>query len=86
MYDVRGKLLGGIKSKFVDSLTCVRVKRDENEQFRINSGVRRGCIMSPLAYQCICECSDKGGEDGKEGSETYEEGDRMKITWPLVCR
>ena len=26
MYDVRGKLLDGIKSIYVDSLACVRVK------------------------------------------------------------
>ena len=35
MYDFRGKLLGGIKSMYFDSLACVRVKGDESEQFRI---------------------------------------------------
>ena len=42
MYDV-----GGIKSMYVDSLAYVRVKMNENEWFRIDSGVRQGCIMSP---------------------------------------
>ena len=32
---------------FVDSLVCVRVKGGESEQFRIDSAVRQGCIMSP---------------------------------------
>ena len=30
MYDVVVKLLGGIKSMYVDILACVRVKGDEN--------------------------------------------------------
>ena len=47
MYDVMGKLLGEIKSMYVHSLACVRVKGGESERFRIYSGVRQGCIMSP---------------------------------------
>ena len=39
MYDVRGKLLSGIKSTYVDNLACVRVKGDESEKFRIDNGV-----------------------------------------------
>ena len=46
MYDVGGKLLSGIKSIYVVSLACVRVKESESEGFRIYSGVRQGC-MSP---------------------------------------
>ena len=46
MYDVvGGKLLSGIKSMYVDSSPYVRVKWDESERFRIDSGVRQGCIM-----------------------------------------
>ena len=47
MYDVGGKLLNGLKSMYVNSLVCVRVKGGENDCFRINSGVRQGCILSP---------------------------------------
>ena len=47
MYHVGGKLLGGNKSMYVDSLSCVRVKGGMSEWFRIDSGVRQGCIMSP---------------------------------------
>ena len=45
MYDVGVKLLGRIKSMYVDSLTCVIVKGSQSKQFRIDSGVRQGCIM-----------------------------------------
>ena len=47
MYYVGCKLLGGVKSVHVHSLACVRVKGSESERFRIDSGVRQGCIMSP---------------------------------------
>ena len=39
MYDVGGKLLDGIKSMYVYSLACVRVKGVESKQFRIDSGM-----------------------------------------------
>ena len=50
MYDVGGKLLSGIKSTYVDSLACVRVKGGESERFRIDSGVGQSCIMSPWLF------------------------------------
>ena len=40
MYDVGGKLMNRIKSMYVNSLICVRVKRSESVCFRIDSGVR----------------------------------------------
>ena len=36
MHDVGGKLLSGIKSMHIDSLTYVRVKGNEIEWFKIN--------------------------------------------------
>ena len=47
MYDVDDELLNEIKSMYVNSRACVRVKGGESECFRIDSGVRQGCIMSP---------------------------------------
>ena len=41
------KLLNGM---YVNILVCVRVKGGESECFRINSGVRQGCIMSPWFF------------------------------------
>ena len=35
---------------YVNSLACVRVIGGENEWFKIYSGVRQGCIMSPLLF------------------------------------
>ena len=47
MYDVGNKLMRGIESMCVDISACIRVKRGESEQFRIDRGVRQGCIMFP---------------------------------------
>ena len=47
MANVGGKLLNGIKSMHVNSLTYFRVKGGESECFRINSGVRQG-VSCPL--------------------------------------
>ena len=47
IYNVGGKLLNVIKSMYVKSLACIRVKGGESKCFRIDSGVRQGCIMSP---------------------------------------
>ena len=41
MYEVGGKLLNSIKSMYVTSLACVRVKRGESECFRIHTSVRQ---------------------------------------------
>ena len=40
MYDVGSKLLNGIKSIYINSQACVRVKGGESNCFRISSGVR----------------------------------------------
>ena len=50
MYNGAGKLLSRIKSMYIDSSACVRVKEGESARFRIDSGVRQGCIMSPWLF------------------------------------
>ena len=60
MYDVGGKLYSGIRSMYVSSSDCVRVKGGEIEQCRIDSWV----YHVSLAVQCIYGWSDEGGEDG----------------------
>ena len=49
-YDVGGKLLNGIKSVYVNSLACLRVKGCESEYFRIDDGMRQGCIVSSWLF------------------------------------
>ena len=70
MCDVGGKLLGGIKSMYVDS---VRVNGGVSERFRIDSGVRQGCIMSPWLFNVYMDIVMKKVKMGMG----WEGGERM---------
>ena len=48
-----GKLLSGIKS------TYVRVKWGESEWFRIDNGIREGCIMFPWLFNVYMDAMMK---------------------------
>ena len=52
-------------------LACGRVIVGESERFRINSGVRQGCIMSPWLFNVYMSTVIKRGKngDGVEGRE-----------------
>ena len=47
---MENNLLSGIKSMYVDRSSCARVKWGESERFRIDRGMRQGCIMSPWLF------------------------------------
>src|SRR5678816_4327159 len=50
IYGVGSRLLNGIKSMYDDSGACVRINGVNGDWFRINSGVRQGCVMSPWLF------------------------------------
>ena len=76
MYAMDGKMLNGIKSLYVNSLTCVRVKGGESECFRIDSGVRQGCIMSPWLFNVYMDAVMKEVKMGmgRRGVRFQDEG------------
>ena len=82
MHDLGGKMLNGIKSMYVNSLACVRIKGGESEYFRIDSGMRQGCIMSPWLFKVNMDAVMKEVKMGmgRRGEE------RVEVAWPLVCR
>ena len=82
-----GKLLSGIKSMYVDSSDCVRIKGGESEWFWIDSGVRQGWIMSPWLFNVYMDgvMKDVKMGTGRRGVGFLEDG-RVEIAWPLVCR
>ena len=65
----------GIKSMYVNSLDCVKVKRGENECFRISSCVRHGCIMSPWHFNVYMDTVMKKLKMGmgRRGERVQEE-------------
>ena len=81
-----GKLLDGVKSMYVDSLACVRVKQGVSEWFKIDSGVRQGCIMSAWLFNIyiyIYGCSDERGENGdvRRGENGNYLSSYMQVSW-----
>src|SRR5678815_4343494 len=56
IYGVGGRLLNGIKSVYDDSEACVRINGVNSDWFRINSGVRQGCVMSCLLFNVYMDC------------------------------
>ena len=83
-----GKLLCGIKSIYVNSSACVRVKGAESKQFRIYNGVRQGWIMSPCLFNVYMDGVMKEVKDGdrKERSELPGGREKMEFAWSLVYR
>ena len=59
MYDVGGKLLNGTKSMYVNNIACIRIKGSESECFRIESGVRQGCIISTWPFNMYMDAMMK---------------------------
>ena len=75
-----GKLLGGIKSIYIDILACVRIK-GEIERFRIGSGVRQGCIMLPWLFNVYIDAVMKEAKMGmgRRGVRLMEEGREWRL-------
>ena len=72
MYDVGGKLFNGIKSVYVNTLACVRVKGCESECFRIDSGVRQACIVSPWLFNIYIYGRSDEVVENRDGEEKRE--------------
>ena len=73
MYDVSGKLLNGIGSMYINSLSCGRVVGSESECFRIDSGERQRRISSPWLFNVYMNIMMKKVEIGmgRRGKSGY---------------
>ena len=86
-----------IKSMYVDSFACVRVKWGESEWFRMDGGVRWGCTMSPWLFNANIDAVMKEGREWRLPGLLYadglvlcgdpEEDLRAMVEWSVeVCR
>ena len=77
-----------MKSIYVASLACVRVKGDVTEWFRIDSGLRQGSIMSPWLFNVYMDTVMKEVKMGMGNRGERENGDYlascMQMTWFCV--
>ena len=66
---------------YVDSLACVRVKEGVSEWFRIDSGVRQGCIMSPWIFNVYMDAVMKEVKMrmGRRGMRFMEEWGEWRL-------
>ena len=55
--------------------------------FRINSGARQRCIMSPWLFNVYMDAVMKEVKVGmRRRGVKFQEGRELEIAWPLVCR
>ena len=50
LYGIGGRLLRGVKSLYVGSKACVRVRNEVSKWFPVRVGLRQGCVMSPWMF------------------------------------
>ena len=49
-YGVQGQLLDNLRAIYKDSRCCVRTRTGLTKWFPVKSGVRQGCVLSPLLF------------------------------------
>ena len=81
MYAVGDKLLSGIKSMYVNSLVCLRVKRGDNECFRIESSVGQDCVMFSWLFNVYMDAVMKEVKRGMgwRGVRLLEKGKEWRL-------
>ena len=81
LYGVNGRLLNGIKSLYDESEACVRVNRTESEWFKIENGVRQGCVLSPWLFNIYMDgvMKELMAEVAGEGVRVMENGREWRV-------
>ena len=54
-YKVPCQLIDIIKEMYTDTWCQVRTAEGSSEEFRVESGVRQGCVLSPLLFNCFMD-------------------------------
>ena len=54
-YKVPCQLIDIIKEMYTDTCCQVRTAEGSSEEFRVESGVRQGCVLSPLLFNCFMD-------------------------------
>ena len=50
---VNGKMLKAVKSLYTTVSSCVRINGLKTDWFDVKTGLRQGCCLSPLLFNCF---------------------------------
>ena len=54
-YRVPQQLIDIIKELYTGTWCCVRIAEGTSEDFEVKTGVRQGCVLSPLLFKCFMD-------------------------------
>ncbi|GFR86839.1 endonuclease-reverse transcriptase [Elysia marginata] len=55
LYGVPQKIINILSNMYADNLCCVRHGEQHSEWFTVKSGVRKGCVISPILFQLVID-------------------------------
>ena len=86
IYGIGGRNLEAVKSFYEGCEACVRVENEESEMFKVNVGLRQGCVMSPWLFNLYMDGdSDKEDEGGGIKRSVHRRGGANRAgrrPWP----
>ena len=65
-YNVKGQLLDNIRAIYANSMSSVHTPDGLTDWFQVTSGVRQGCVLSPLLF-IVEQPHKKQGQEGQCG-------------------
>ena len=88
LYGIGGRLLNAVKSFYVESRACVRVRNSESDWFDVKVGLRQGCVMSPWLFNMYIDgvMREMTATVGEVGVEMVgENGEEWKLNQLLFA-
>ena len=49
-YNIKGNFFNVIKNIYTNDKACIKIGGQSTEYFKVNQGVRQGCVLSPLLF------------------------------------
>ena len=72
-YGIRGRLAKAVRSMYVNCEACVRVLGGKSDWFKVEQGVRQGCVMSPWLFNLYMDHILREAKERFSGGVKLEE-------------
>ena len=76
-YGVSAKLVRLLKALYRDTQSAVRVEGDLTEWFNVNTGLRQGCLLSPMLFNIFIDQVIR-----ESLADMHEHGLEVAYRWP----